>query len=241
VPRVEALRSQPGGRDVALEKVGPPDAADEETYKFIHQAPVFSKIVRNLEALTRIKKEMGSELPVLNLGFVAMKANIDQLPEFIHLASCVGAATVGVGHLTVFRESLRDQSLVYHREHANEILIETRKVADELGIQVNLPEPFNTDVDPWNHEFAVQLGVCREPWEFVYVDNVGTVRPCCIHETVVGDLHKQSFDEIWNGESYRRFRAVVNTSKRYGMCLKCFDYRYRDPDNPRQYFHIQAD
>lgn len=216
------------------------DAAKPETYQFIHGVDKFHQVIENIETLNRVKKELNSDCPTLVLGYVVMKANLDQVPDFIRLAARLRAASAGVGHLSVFRESLKEQSLIYHREEANRVFEQARKVADELGFCANLPEPFDLSVDPWHHQFPTIRGLCPEPWEFMYVDNVGTVRPCCLHEQIVGDLHKQSFEEIWNGDAYRKFRAVVNTPERYGMCLRCFDYRYRIVDNPDQYFCILA-
>ncbi len=216
------------------------DAAKEDTYQLIHGVSKLQQVIENIETLNRVKKELGSELPALVLGYVLMKANLDELPDFVRLGARLKAASIGVGHLTVFRESLKEQSLLYDREHSNNVLEETRKLAEILGVHVHLPVPFDLSVDPWKDKFPPFSGLCPEPWEFLYVDNVGTVRPCCIHEEIVGDLHRQSFEEIWNGEPYQRFRAVVNTPKRYGLCLNCFDYRYRNSDNPEHYFLIMA-
>ena len=212
------------------------DATDEDIYERIRGKRKFSQVIRNIETLVRIKQRHNSKLPFLCLSFVAMRSNIDQLPEFVCMAKRLGAEFVAVGYLNVFREELREESLLYDREHSNQVIEQAREIATELGLGMELPKPFNLDVDPFNREPTSEFLPCSEPWEFVYISNDGTVKPCCIDNRPMGNLHEKSFEEIWNDEPYRRFRRAVNTSRRSGICLQCVDFRYRDVDDPRHHF-----
>lgn len=53
----------------------------------------------------------------------------------------------------------------------------------------------------------------------------GRVVPCCFDKDahyVLGDLSKQSFHEVWNGESYNAFRATLLKSRSdIDMCRNC--------------------
>ena len=100
---------------------------------------------------------------------------------------------------------------------------------------MNLPQASET---PSGRETVVPEGYCffmGEPEEFVgnnwhgevallYVDADGSVVPCCQHPMagVFGNLKRQTYNEIMNGETRRRFRHNMTTD-RSGMavCSKC--------------------
>jgi radical SAM protein with 4Fe4S-binding SPASM domain len=71
--------------------------------------------------------------------------------------------------------------------------------------------PFPNDAPPYH---------CGNPWTHVRIDVDGSVYPCCFIDTVMGDLSTQSFDEIWNGGSYRNLRESIVTRKFWPTCRK---------------------
>ena len=70
--------------------------------------------------------------------------------------------------------------------------------------------------------------ICTSPFTNQVVNFDGTVSCCCVdwsHKTVVGNLNKQSFHEIWNGEMLREFRLLHIRGERSKIkaCRDC-DY-----------------
>ena len=63
--------------------------------------------------------------------------------------------------------------------------------------------------------------MCYEPWEFIYFRSDGHIGPCCVNDVKLGDLNNYTFDEIWNGELYQKFRAMVNTTRNDLNCAQC--------------------
>jgi len=49
--------------------------------------------------------------------------------------------------------------------------------------------------------------------------------PCCFDKDahhVLGDLSKQTFKEVWNGDAYRDFRgALLQSRSNLEMCRNC--------------------
>lgn len=66
---------------------------------------------------------------------------------------------------------------------------------------------------------------CWKMWHSCVVTWDGKVVPCCFDKDarfVMGDLNEKSFEEIWKGESYDRFRASLLTSRtEIEMCRNC--------------------
>lgn len=81
--------------------------------------------------------------------------------------------------------------------------------------------------------------LCFAPWNMATIDPFGNVYPCCYACTFqnpsedlthsywgnedfnMGDLKQNSFEEIWNGEKFARFREKCKDPPRFPMCESC--------------------
>lgn len=61
---------------------------------------------------------------------------------------------------------------------------------------------------------------CGNPWIHAHIRLDGKVYACCYNHTVMGDLTKQSFDEIWNGTRYRSLRRSIVTGNYWKSCRR---------------------
>ena len=63
---------------------------------------------------------------------------------------------------------------------------------------------------------------CPVPWNDVDIMATGEVAPCHVfYDLVTGNLHEQSFEEIWNGEKYGKFRAHMHSHGLMSICPGC--------------------
>jgi len=66
---------------------------------------------------------------------------------------------------------------------------------------------------------------CFRMWAGCVITWDGKVVPCCYDKDAdhcMGDLSRQSFDEIWKGEKYRRFRqTILRNRKSVDICRNC--------------------
>lgn len=68
--------------------------------------------------------------------------------------------------------------------------------------------------------------VCEFLWHKTYVVHDGTVRPCCVPGTpTMGTIGRQSFEEIWNGDAYRRMRQRLVMQDPEPICRGCVHVR----------------
>ncbi len=54
---------------------------------------------------------------------------------------------------------------------------------------------------------------CTEPWSGILLRWGGRVQPCCSNSTPLGDIYKDSMDEIWNGEPMQNVRRLMREGK----------------------------
>jgi hypothetical protein len=67
---------------------------------------------------------------------------------------------------------------------------------------------------------------CEFLWHKTYVAIGGDVRPCCVHGSpVVGNLLRESFEAVWNGEAYRQMRQRLVRNDPAPVCRGCTHIR----------------
>lgn len=180
--------------------------------------------------------------PVLQLQFTAMRDNVREVPEMVRLALELRCAGAVVMPLTVVDPSLAEQSLLNPDlwPQVEQAFAEARAVAETASYPFDLQLP-TTDLlramrrqgEGWstqNPEPRTQNPgpICHEPWQTFYARDDGTVNCCCYSNRVLGDLRQQTALEIWNGESYRRFRARMRSANKPSECRVCHKLRGDD-------------
>ena len=200
------------------------DAATSDTYYFVRRSKGFDKIVENIKTLVELKQQKNSRNPEIIMSYALFKRNAEEFLDFILLAHTLGVTKVSANYLIVYREDLMDESLYYHQELGNRVFREAKALAKQLGIDLFMPKSFE-EAEP--EESTGKLVTCYEPWEFVYFRSDGMIQPCCVNDTELGDITKQSFDEIWNGPVYQKFRKMVNTTRTNPNCAQCMGWGMR--------------
>ena len=86
----------------------------------------------------------------------------------------------------------------------------------------------NEDIK-WDYQ-----GVCWEPWHGLHILWDGKVVPCCWDydgKYILGDLNKQTLEEIWNGKKMQELRKQCATNNfTIPICVKCTEKIY--PEYP---------
>lgn len=66
---------------------------------------------------------------------------------------------------------------------------------------------------------------CPAPWHGAEITVTGDVAPChAFYDLTMGNLHDKSFEEIWNGKKYRRFRTHLKKNGLMSICPGCCVY-----------------
>ena len=81
-----------------------------------------------------------------------------------------------------------------------------------------------------------EIKACPDPFSRLTVNFDGTVSVCCVdwsHGTLVGDLNKETFSNVWNGERLKEFRILHLKGERekIGPCKNCDYLKGKKPED----------
>jgi radical SAM protein with 4Fe4S-binding SPASM domain len=216
------------------------DAARPETYEKIRGRPFHDRILRDIRELQRIKKANGSSTPYLRLQFVLQHDSLGEMLEVVDLARDLGADSIYYQPLETLLVRGRKDELtegvdfddLKARLGAARDKAKAAGIGTNAGILVNSLESYFRKYEQGIPDEPPRR-ICLLPWFSLYITVDGDVRPCCSFgegETLVlGNLLRQDFEEIWNGEKYRAFRqASIDRNLRYEVCRNCTPNRLRD-------------
>jgi len=205
------------------------DGARPEVFADIRQGADLRTVVENVEALNRIKRERGQLIPRIQLEFVALKRNVDDLPALSELAYRLEANRILVTHVL---------------PHTPEMAAEALYGRDERP-PLPIPPGWALRSGPWLLWGIVELP--RMNWgaerrcrfmanKALVVGWDGGVSPCYalshtypyyifgrrknVTRYVLGNVNEKSLAEIWTSDEYVRFRAEV-LNFRFPSCVDC--------------------
>ncbi len=207
------------------------DSPDEDSFNFIRKGADFKKVIANLRTLQELKAKNKVLHPRLAIGFVAMRRNIEELPNIIPLAVDLGVWRITVSYITVVTKGLEQESLYYHQDLANCIFDKVEKIAQTNKISISLPPRFGTKVEP--------QGYCDDILDIFYVKAEGTVIPCCIATDVaIGNLYEESPEEIWQGERRKKIIDKLKKGILEGKCKGCHKFTGNDINSRETHIKI---
>jgi len=180
----------------------------QRTHEIYRVGGDLSRVVRNLERLVDERRRHPDSNVQVEVGFIVMKHNEHEVPEFLRWAKAVG-----VDRANVIDPGVRTVA------EGRELLPEDRKYwfYDEEAFQRGILKPKHL---PDNE--------CTWIWNSVMINWDGAVVPCCRDphgKHVFGNVFEQSLREIWNGERMQAFRRrIVTEQGKVDICQLCSGY-----------------
>jgi radical SAM protein with 4Fe4S-binding SPASM domain len=214
------------------------DGASAEVYESIRLRARYDKVLRNLRRLQAAKLRLASTLPEVRIVCVAMRGNLEELPELVRLAHAQGVDSVSVQHLchdfsesslppryATMRDFIERQTLLNDDPQRVEHYFSlARATAAQLGIALRLPA-----IRPKQHPPGTPgRARCDWPWRGAYVSYDGRAMPCCMVATPdrasFGNMLHDGVDEVWNSDAYQDFRARLASGTPPEICRGCAVY-----------------
>lgn len=205
------------------------DGIKPETVAWVRKNAVLEVIQKNIRALLALREQARAKAPEIVIRYAVMRRNIEELPEAVRYWAEAGVEGIDCNYLIVANGMDREESLYFHPELAAAMFKEAeREAARHPGFTLTLPGT----VEELKARQPRPLP-CQEPWNFAWIDTNGRVLPC--YRTwgvlemgrVYGD-GAQTFEEVWNNETYKELRRTVNDDgggeRLYPYCERC-DYR----------------
>jgi radical SAM protein with 4Fe4S-binding SPASM domain len=208
------------------------DGATRETYESIRIGAKYDNVLYNITRFNSYRNELADvQRPKLGFSFVLMRSNIEEFPAFIKLAHKFQADFISSSHVVITEPKLKDESLIFHKELANEKLEEAKEVASNLGVNLSMPPLYSLEKenvgDKNVSDKLERLGIIKCPylWSHSWIEKNGDVVPCCIASNdrpLMGNMLNSSFSEIWNGEIYKNMRKGILTGQPFDVCKHCY-------------------
>jgi len=183
------------------------DGITQEVYARYRVRGRLDRVIKNIRSLSREKKRRRTGRPLMELQFIIMRHNQDQIEGFRKLAAELGADRIRLKtfNLQMSGPEGHDRGLEFlptRREYT--------RYEDTHGLILKK---------------TLEENRCKWPWERVVIDSDGRVVPCCNDFKAaysMGNVFHQSFEEIWFGRKYNRFRKnILRRWRRIPLCASC--------------------
>uniref|UniRef100_I2Q7J2 Putative Fe-S oxidoreductase n=1 Tax=Desulfovibrio sp. U5L TaxID=596152 RepID=I2Q7J2_9BACT len=198
------------------------DAVRPATYKKIRGGDL-NKVLDNLRHAVALRNASGLPGPYVEVGFVAMRSNIDELPKFVFMARKLGVDVIYVSYMAAHHADAFDESLFFDQARSDKLMIMAARVAREIGVTLNLPPLFQgNEAAEGLESFRSARELCHEPWRSMFLWPDGSVSMCCGGGGGCGSLADGSFTAMWNHPARVQARTKVNTDNPPKACASCF-------------------
>lgn len=179
------------------------DGTSQETYESYRVGGSLSKVLEGAANMVKWKKEMRSKTPHLIFQFLVVGPNEHEISEVHKLAKKIGVDEV-----------VLKTAQIYDYQNGSPFIPQNKK----FSRYKKLPDgSYQIKNDLLNN--------CWKMWHSCVITWDGKVVPCCFDKDakfVMGDLKENSFDEIWMGEKYKKFRAsLLKTRNEIEICQNC--------------------
>src|SRR5258706_8851793 len=179
------------------------DGTTQETYQSYRIGGKLDKVMEGTRNILRWKKELKSKTPHVIFQFLVVRHNEHQIDEVKNLARELGVDEVKL-----------KTAQIYDFENGSDLIPSIDK--------------YSRYKKNSNGTYSIKNGLldeCWKMWHSCVITWDGKVVPCCFDKDahyVLGDLNKNSFQEIWRGEKYNQFRNSLFTSRsEIEMCRNC--------------------
>lgn len=198
------------------------DAASKSVFENFRVNANYETIIRNITKFNELRKNFRYvSPPTITLQVTLARSNINELPLLVKLASSIGINRIAASHAYIFSQNLKSESLIFNRDLSDENLLEAYILSKNLDVNTFFPRPFN-GANPGTF-YLFKAKTCAYLYKETWINANGDVHPCFLPDSpVMGNLHEESFQEIWNGSRYRNMRRTVNDQKPlFSRCKNC--------------------
>jgi radical SAM protein with 4Fe4S-binding SPASM domain len=208
--------------DLPLTRIGiSVDGARAATYERIRVGASFDRLMRAIASLNAAKAHRGSEHPHLRLDFVLSETNMGEFEEFLALAERCNAQGVDVRTIAPFRGAADQGTEAVSFWEQVRCARETLTAWSARTGIADLGYLRTRSGEIVLYEDGKRL-TCRRPWNTVAIHPNGDVGPCMTWmRPPIGNLWRQGFGEIWEGEAARALRDEFEKEQPGLDCLHC--------------------
>lgn len=219
------------------------ESATKNIYEQIRNGASFDKFKENVRKYAEKYNNRRNDKFHIRLSCTVA---IDTLPEILNIVEF--AREFGIRDLFFgaidSEPKYCNRNLVCDDKKAVFYFKKAKELADKYKIRFSCPrkigsfiikdnnnwEDFKLPIDKYSSKYAESFNPnpitkdCAYPWMQTIIRANGDVCSCCQRRFVLGNLFKNSFDEIWNGESYQKLRGQNDFKKCMGIGCNMINY-----------------
>ncbi len=179
------------------------DGTTQEVYEQYRRKGNLEKALDGVRNLVRWKKELGMKRPHLILQFLVVRPNEHQIEDVAELGKELGV------------DEVRYKTAQINDAGDPNGLVPTREAYSR----------YRKDKDG-KYQLKYELkDHCWKLWHSSVITWDGKVVPCCFDKDAehrLGDLQRNSFEDIWKGSAYTAFRqSILSSRSSIGICRNC--------------------
>jgi radical SAM protein with 4Fe4S-binding SPASM domain len=179
------------------------DGTTQETYEQYRIGGHLDTVIEGAKNVVAWKKKLKSKTPHIIFQFLVVRPNEHQIPDVYRLAREIGVDEVKL-----------KTAQVYDYQFGNPLI----PTQDRYARYEQSPD------GTWSVKHAL-VNHCWKLWHACVITWDGMVVPCCFDKDAtyrMGDLRKQTFQSLWHGEAYGRFRrAILKGRSEIDICTNC--------------------
>jgi radical SAM protein with 4Fe4S-binding SPASM domain len=179
------------------------DGTDQETYQSYRVGGNIEKVLEGTRNILKWRKELRSKTPYVVFQFLVVKPNEHQVPEVQTLAKSMGVDNV-----------LLKTAQIYDYQRGSDLMPTIDKYS---RYKQSADGTWKIKNELMNH--------CWKMWNSCVVTWDGKIVPCCFDKDAhytLGDLKKNSFEEIWRSDAYNDFRrSILRSREEIEICKNC--------------------
>ncbi len=225
---------------------------DEKLHDEIRGLPgLFRKITAGVKKVQMIKKREKRKKPLINLQTTITKWNYTKLEKLLAVGEELSVDSLTFHNLIYLTEDIyRKQEEEFGKDFnassadwAGFVFspdIDGKVLTEKIRQIKNTRKKFPVDFYPAFPESEIQeyysnpyfqsrsfSPFCLSPWICSYIFPDGSIKPCLNLDYSFGNVKRDAFLKIWNGERAVRFRRRLIERKNYPACFRCTEfYRY---------------
>ncbi len=170
------------------------DGASKDVYEEYRVGGKFEAIVSNVKRLVETRKKLGRKNPEINIQFIPLNHNKGELDKMADFVRSLGADNLFVKRPFLFRGTGDEE-----KDH--EYIQNSNSDADAYNL-------YKVDNNGATWQLKTKKA-CDYLWASTVVLADGSVSPCCFDydgKVIFGNVKDTEFKEIWNNDSFKRFR-----------------------------------
>src|SRR6478736_3071991 len=179
------------------------DGSTQEVYENYRIGGNLDKVIEGTKNIIAAKRELKSRTPHVIFQFLVVKPNEHQIEEVEKLGHSLGVDEVAF-----------KTAQIYDFKNGSDFIPSIDKYS---RYKKNSDGTYGIKNELSNH--------CWKMWNSCVITWDGKVVPWCFDKDahfVLGDLNKNSFEEIWRGDQYHEFRSTLLRSRsEIEMCKNC--------------------